>query len=93
MTVLALHKPKPCDDVVSGLRALADRIEAGEIDWPVTTCIVVLGHTERESPPDEDGICLQGSHWDTYGYGPRTDIFTTRGLMMTALKNWGSDDQ
>lgn len=92
MSIVALHKAKPCDDVVSGLRGLADRIEAGEVDWPVTTCIVVIGHTERESLPDDDGICLQGSRWDTYGYGPRTDIFTSRGLLMTAMKNWGSDN-
>ncbi len=29
MTVLQLHKPKPCDDVVDGLRKLADAIEGG----------------------------------------------------------------
>ena len=92
MTVVALHKPKPCDDVVSGLRGLADRIERGEIDWPVTTAVVVLGHTDAERPAGEDGVSLQQNHWDTYGYGPRTDSFTVRGLLATVIHNdWGSD--
>lgn len=90
--ILQLHQPKPCNDVASSLRRLADQIEAGEHgDWPVTTCIVVLGHTDAEYPAS-DGMLVQSNHWGTYGFGPRTDIFTTRGLLATAIRNWGDDD-
>lgn len=91
MTVLQLHKPKPCDSVVDGLRKLADQIEAGDPDWPVTTCVVALGHTGTESNPDENGFCWQGVHWRTHGYGPRTDNFTVRGLMATIIARWDNE--
>jgi len=92
VTVLQLHKPKPADDVVDGLRKLADSIEAGDIDWPVTTAIVVLGHTGSDSNPDENGHTWQSVHWRTHGYGPRTDNFTVRGLLMTAVTKWDNEE-
>lgn len=92
MTILQLHKPKPCDNVVDGLRRLVDEIEAGEFDWPVTTCIVALGHTGAESAPDSDGLCYQEANWQTRGYGPRTDRFTSIGLLSTIITDWNSPE-
>lgn len=91
MSIIQLHQSKPCNDVASTLRTIADRIEAGEHgDWPVTTCVVLLGHTDNEVPIG-DGILSQQGHWDTYGAGPRCDIFAVRGLMATCLRSWGHD--
>jgi hypothetical protein len=88
--ILQLHKPKPCDDTVAMLRQLADDIEAGEIDFPVTTCVVLLGHTNAERPGEGQEL-LQEMFWRTYGFGPRTDTFTVRGLMATCLNRWNHD--
>lgn len=71
------------------LRKTADSIEAGEIDFPVTTAVLVLGHTDSERP--EGGQLLQESFWQTFGFGPRTDSFTVRGLLNTVLTQWGHD--
>lgn len=89
--VVQLHKERPCNDVAATLRRVADRIEAGEHgDWPVTTCVIVIGHTDAEVPGD-DGIIMQQNYWDTYGAGPRCDAFTVRGLLQTVLGRWGWD--
>ena len=93
MTVLQLHKPKPCGDVVDGLRKLADQIETGDPDWPVTTCVVCLGHTGSETNPDERGFTYQAVRWRTHGYGPRTDNFTVRGLLATIGNRWDNEEE
>lgn len=79
--VVQLHKPFAPDDIVDGLRKLADRIEAGEYGLR-TTCLVVLGHTEDK--PAADGVKVHASDFEMFGYGPRCDTFTTRGLLLTA---------
>ena len=90
MSVVSLHQPKPLDNVADSLRRLADLLEAGEHgDWPVTSCVVLIGHTDAEIP--SDGMHLQACYWQTYGYGPRTDTFTIRGLLATALRKWESE--
>jgi hypothetical protein len=81
VTVLQLHKPKPCDDIVDGLRKLADRIEAGEHGL-ISTAIVCLGHT-FDSEPDSEGFVSHCSDNELFGYGPRCDTFTVRGLLLT----------
>lgn len=86
MTILALHKSKPADDVTSSLRRLADIIESGEIEWPVTTCIVLLAHADAEIPSGDHELG-QRSYWKMYGYGPRCDTFTVRGVIATALND------
>lgn len=88
--ILQLHKPKPCADVSATLRRIADQVDAGEHgDWPVTTCVVLLGHTDAEVPT-ENGDLTQASYWTTFGAGPRCDSFTVRGLMATCLRKWDS---
>lgn len=89
--VIQLHQDKPAaDDVVAALRSVADNIEAGNVEFPVTTCVLVLGHTDSEVPCG-DGDLGQSIFWRTYGMGPRTDTFTVRGLMATVLNRWGHD--
>lgn len=91
MSVLQLHKPAPCEDVVSTLRRIADDIEAGKHgDWPVTTAVVVLGHSDAETNDGDNR--LQRSYWDTYGAGPRCDSFTVRGLLATVISRWNKDE-
>jgi hypothetical protein len=92
MTVVALHQERPCANVAYALRDIADQIERGEIAWPVTTAVLLLGHTGPERPSDEEGEYKEESHWTTYGFGPRRDIFTCRGLMATCLNRWNHDD-
>lgn len=89
--IIRLHKPQPCADVVATLRRVADTIEAGEHgDWPVTTAIVVLGHSDAEVPDGDDR--LQRNYWTTYGAGPRADSFTMRGLLSSVMVRWTQDD-
>lgn len=83
MTVVALHKEKPCSDVTATLRRIADEIEAGDIPWPVTTAIVVLAH--RDEKPTGESSFLEHEQWQTYGFGPRCDTFTCRGVLATVI--------
>jgi hypothetical protein len=90
VSIVQLFKPPPCQDIVESLRSIADEIEAGNHgDWPVTSCVVVLGHTDNEI--EDDGVRYQASYWHTYGLGPRADSFTLRGLLATVIQRWGHD--
>jgi hypothetical protein len=89
--IVQLRQDRPCNDVAATLRRIADEVEAGEHgDWPVTTCVVLLGHTDSEIPAG-DGSYAQEMWWHTYGAGPRCDTFTVRGLIATALNRWDHD--
>lgn len=89
--VLQLHKSVPADEVVGTLRRIADDIEAGKIDWPVTTAVLICGHTDAEIPCG-DGSMAEHSYWTTYAMGPRTESFTVRGLVASAMRRWNHDD-
>ena len=90
-SVVQLHQERPCNDVSATLRRIADKIEAGEHgEWPVTTCIVLIGHTDSDIPMDKSVLCPR-NHWSTYAAGPRADVFTVRGLLATCSKEWGQD--
>lgn len=92
MTVVQLHKSAPCEDVVATLRRIADDIENGEHgDWPVSTAVVVIGHSDSEVNDGENRI--QRSYWRTFGAGPRADSFTVRGLLMTVISRWSHDEE
>lgn len=78
--ITPIKKPFAPDDIPAGLRHLAELIEAGEYGLK-TTCLVVLGHTgDRMS---ESGDKLHQEAYELFGYGPRCDAFTTRGLLLT----------
>lgn len=78
--IVPIQKPFAPDDIVGGLRKLADQIEAGDYGLR-TTCLVVLGHTGDSI--DGNGDKVHGSDYEMFGYGPRCDTFTTRGLLLT----------
>lgn len=82
VSAIGLAAPtKPADSIATGLRNLADQIEAGEFDL-FTTAVVVLGHTESKT--DSTGTWERDYH-QTFGLGPRHDAYTVRGLLATAL--------
>lgn len=92
MTVVQLHKQSPCAEIPATLRRIADDIEAGDHgDWPVTTAVLVLGHTDAEYLVDDERV--QRNYWTTFGLGPRADIFTVRGLLATVLSRWSHADE
>jgi hypothetical protein len=91
MNVVPITKPQPFNDVTATLRRIADEIDASEHgDWPVTTCVVVIGHSDSETPRGDDEVAHR-YYWQSYGIGPRHDSFTCKGLLMTAMHQWGSD--
>lgn len=77
--IVALHKPFEPDDISSTLRRIADEFEAGEYGL-MTTCLVVMGHT-GDRPGD--GAKLISERHELFGCGPRCDMFTVRGLLLT----------
>jgi hypothetical protein len=91
--IVQLRQERPIDNVSASLRRLADEIEKGEHGkWPVTTCAVLLGHTDSPSNPDADGWQYSDYHFDTRGYGPRNDPFTVCGLMAVCLQKFTSEE-
>lgn len=90
-SVVQLHQKRPCDDVSATLRRIADQIEAGDIDWPVTTAVLILGHTDAETRVD-DGALAEQSYWTTFAMGPRCGTFTVRGLVSSAIRQWNFND-
>lgn len=85
--IVPLHKPKAADDMVKGLRRIADELEKGEYGL-ITTCAVVLGHSDEKSDGEE--MAVQGMTIEVFGLGPRHDPFTVNGLLlMAATKDYG----
>ena len=81
-----MRPPRPADDIVSALRAIADDLENGQYGL-MTTAVVVLGHTEEDYRTGEVGETIQ-----VHGLGPRHDPFTVRGLLAAATATLGSTD-
>lgn len=86
--IVALKRDIPASEVVATLRRIADDIEGGDPDWPVTTAVLLLGHA-YEKPDGADRIT--GWHLRTHGVGPRADVFTVRGMLASALSGFGDD--
>jgi hypothetical protein len=86
--IVSLHKPPMQEDIIRGLRNLADKLEqegAEAYDMPVvSTVVVVMGHSEVK--PAEDGDLAHTTWLETFAWGPRCDIFTMRGLLVSATK-------
>lgn len=83
MSVVALRQEKPCAEVSATLRRIADEIETGVIEWPVTTAVLVLAH--RDEKPAGESTFVEHEQWRTYGFGPRCDTFTCRGVLATVI--------
>lgn len=86
--VIELRSGIPDDDIAATLRRYADHIEVGDISFPVTTAILVLGHSETRNV--SDGL-EQTQFWETVPMGPRVDGFTVRGLLATVMNRWRDD--
>lgn len=83
MSVSALRNPHTADDVVAGLRELADEIEAGKVfDWPITTCAIVLAGSEVR--PGRHGKLDLLSFRSHHSFGLRCDPFTLKGVLFEA---------
>lgn len=82
--IVPITKPFAPDDIVAGLRKLAEQIEAGEYGLK-TTCVVLVGHTEDR--PGDGGDRMHCMSYEIFGYGPRCDTFTVAGLLTTAAVN------
>lgn len=86
--VVSLHRAQVQEDIIGGLRNLADRLEAEGPDAygmpAVTTVAVMLGHSSVT--PIEDGELEHRTWWELFSWGKRKDAFTVRGLMATVLK-------
>lgn len=78
--VVELKKPFGPDDIAPTLRRIADGFEKGEYGL-MTTCLVVMGHTGER--PRDDGVKIQNERYELFGCGPRCDMFTARGLLLT----------
>lgn len=81
--IVKLLQPGTDLEVVQALREIARQIEAGEIDFPVSSCVVVIGHTERHNDPGGDDF-LDQHYCEIYSSGPRCDTFTSLGLIEAA---------
>lgn len=79
MSVVPIRPAVGAEDIAATLRRIADQYEAGEYGL-ATTCLVVMGHT---SDRPENGGVAQSNTFEMFGLGPRTDIFTVRGLLLT----------
>ena len=77
--VIPLKQHVPADDIAHSLRNIADRYEKGEYGF-ATTCVVCIGHTEQK--PSEEGQIMKDT-FEMFGCGPRSDIYTIRGLILT----------
>lgn len=78
--VVTLRQAFAPDDIATTLRRIADEFEKGEFGL-MTTCLVVMGHSgDRQR---EDGVKVQSERYELFGCGPRCDMFTTRGLLLT----------
>ena len=82
--VVSLAAARPdFEDVVATLRSIADDLEKGEIEMPVTTAVLLLGSTSQRKCEQCEDFEVGSSHI-VYAMGPRTDPFTVRGLLTTA---------
>ncbi len=81
--LVQLHQTPPQNDIVGGLRNLADQIEAGQVDGMdiITTVVVALGHTKVM--PVDGGELAHEVDYEMFTWGARKDMFTVRGLLTT----------
>lgn len=87
--VFKLHKSFPAQQVIPTLRTIIDQIERGDYDT-VTTACVCIGHTYEHPDPDRPGIRAMKSNFFTFAAGPRVDMFTVRGLLLTCANTLGN---
>lgn len=91
MQVVELHPRHPCEDLVQGLRNIADEIEAGSFEFDPNIAVILLA---MESQSRDGHGFNQSYQWQTHALGERASYFTVKGLMGSALANFDgeSDD-
>lgn len=86
--VFQLHKSYPAQQVIPTLQTILKEIEDGKFGT-VTTACVCIGHTYEEEMPGEP-IRKMMSNFYTFAAGPRVDMFTVRGLLLTCANTLGN---
>lgn len=82
--IVQLRPALGCDDIVQGLRTIADDIEAGAYDFAPTQVVVVMGRETEHR--DREGIS-SSYQWQTRGLG-KTSVFAGKGLLAAALSSF-----
>ncbi len=84
MSVITQLRPEPAGDVVKALRKIADQLEQGDFGEPISTALLILGHTGGAQPKPGGGY-TRSLATRVYAMGTRTDPFTIRGLVEVAF--------
>lgn len=90
MNVVELRPNHNCLDIVKGLRAIADDIEAGAYGFEPELAAIVLGFDQQKL--ERDGVAVRYG-WQTHGLGEKATAFTTRGLLASALNDFNGDSK
>ena len=76
--IVQLKRTCPSENIAKTLRLIADEVERGDFGV-ITTAALCLGHTESKL----DGEVIHRDTYELFGIGPRVDMFTIRGLLLT----------
>lgn len=82
--LVELHPKLDANDLVRGLRNIADDIESGKIEDATMIAVVVGGETQRR---DREGVTCN-FWWQTHGLGEKATVFATKGLLASALNKF-----
>lgn len=83
--IVPLHPAFNADDIVKGLRAIADDIEAGSVRFEPTMAVVVLAtETQRR---DRTGVTVFHD-WQSHALGRDIATFAARGILASAINVW-----
>ena len=88
MKVVPLHPRLACEEIVNALRNIADDIEAGSYDFDPNLAVLVLA---QESQRRDGGGFVVSYNWQTHGIGEKATIFTTRGILASAVARFDGD--
>lgn len=83
LNVIELHPAAPLEDIAATLRRIADDYERGEYGL-ITTAVLCLAHNTEKTA---DGLVHSDPVLDVFAFGPRSDYFTTAGVLAKALED------
>lgn len=86
--VTVLHPDQTKDDLVAGLRAIADEIEAGETAFDPTMAVIVLA--DEKIRRDAEGETSRYV-WQTHALGSKAGFFTAKGILAAAAVSFDTD--
>lgn len=82
MELLELHPSRDADDIVKGLRNIADQIESGDYPFNPDTIIVV---TALQSSRRMIGAERFTAEFETHSLGVHSGFYETKGILAAAL--------